>query len=163
MGLVPPCFDTYVWVEPADRAATLRAFIDAYVDEVRSDEPHFEAFVRTYVEGVPAPDDRAVLAELWRGDGEQVDDGFSIYLRARGHFDATMTLTREGAVVLGLSLDDPGNSPRVWKRGEKLGKILMAEFGAPAAMGGVEVPPPQSRQEWEGEKRTEFRIGALAS
>lgn len=159
---MPPCFDTYVWVEPADRAATLRAFIDAYVDEVRPGDSRFEAFVRTYVDGMRRPDDLEALAELWRGDGVRVDDCFSIYLGARRHFDATMTLTKEGAVVLGLSLDDPWNDLKVWKRGEKLGAALMAEFAGQAAMGGVEISPPQSREEWVGEERTEFRIGAIS-
>lgn len=158
---MPPSFDTYVWVEPADRAATLRAFIDAYVDNVRPGNSRFEAFVRTYVDGLRWPDDLEALAELRRDAGTQVDGCFSIYLRARKHFDAITTLTREGAVVLGLSLDDPTNDPRVWKRGEKLAKALMAEFDGSAAIGGVEVPPPQSRQEWESAERTEFRIGTV--
>ena len=163
MGLVPPCFDTYVWAEPAERAATLRAFIDVYVDTVRPGDSRFEAFVRTYVEESPREGDRAELAELRRDGSVQVDDCFSIYVRALKHFDATMTLTREGAVVLGLSLNDPDNDPRVCKRGEKLGKVLLAEFDGLAALGGVEVPPPQSRQEWAAEERTEFRIGSVMS
>jgi hypothetical protein len=161
MVLVPPCFDTYVWVEPADRAATLRAFIDAHVDAVRPGDSRFEAFVRTYVDGLRRPDDLEALADLGRDEAVKVDC-FSIYLRARKHFDATMTLTREGAVVLGLSADDPDNDPRVWKRCEKLGEVLMAQFDGRAAMGGVEVPPPQSRHEWESAERTEFRIGDLS-
>jgi hypothetical protein len=134
---------------------TLRAFIDEYVDQVRPGDSRFEAFVRTYVDSAQLPDDLAALEEL------QGDEGLSIYLRARKHFDATMTLTAEGAVVLGLSIDDPDNDPRVWKRGEKLGRAVMVQFGGQAAMGGVEVPPPQSRREWAAEERTEFRVGLL--
>ena len=155
MVLVPPCFDTYVWVDPVDRAATLRAFIEAHVDVVRSRGPRFEAFVRTYVDGVPDPDDGVMMEDLRRGEA------LAIYARALKHFDATMTLTKEGAVVLGLSVDDPDNDPRVWRRGERLGKALMAQFGGVAAMGGVEVPPPRSRQECSAEERTEFRIGSV--
>lgn len=158
---MPPTFDTFVWVEPADRAATLGAFIDAYVDDVRPGSSRFEAFVRTYVDGLRRPADLEALAELRRDAGVQVDDCFSIYLRARKHFDAIVTLTREGAVVLGLSIDDPTNDPRVWKRGEKVAKLLMVEFDGLAAMGGVEIPPPQSRQEWESAERTEFRLGRI--
>jgi hypothetical protein len=159
---MPPCFDTYVWVAPTDCAATLRTFIDAYVDQVRPGDSRFDAFVRTYVDGLRRADDLEALADLQAGDRVQVADCLSIYLRARKHFHATMTLTREGAVVLGLSLDDPWNDPKVWKRGEKVGGALMAQFGGRAAMGGVEIPPPQSRQEWESESRTEFRIGAVS-
>ena len=152
---VPPCFDTYVWVEPVDRAATLRSFIEAYVDVVRPRSPQFEAFVRTYVDETPDPGDEVMIEELRRGEA------LAIYVRALKHFDATMTLTREGAVVLGLSVDDPDNDPRVWKRGEKLAKVLMTQLGAVAAMGGVEVPPPRSRREWSAEERTEFRLGTV--
>ncbi|WP_157413016.1 hypothetical protein [Aeromicrobium sp. Root236] len=159
MGVVPPCFDAYVWVEPADRAATLRAFLDAYVDQVRPGDSRFEAFVRTYVDESPHEGDREALAELRRDDALQVDDCFSLYLRARNHFDAIVTLTRDGAVVLGLSLDDPYGRPAVGKQALKLAKALMAELDAVAAMGGIEVPPPQSRQEWADAARTEFRIG----
>jgi len=59
-----------------------------------------------------------------------------------------VTVTREGALVLGLSLDDPDNTPESRHEASGLMAALGSEFDAAAAVGGVELAPAQSRDEW---------------
>jgi hypothetical protein len=142
---VPPCFDVYVWVEAADQAEVLSRFIDRYVDDDDPDDPRFGAFVRTFVTRQPLPEDREALAELRR---DESSDAFSLYLRAPSHECAMITVTREGALVLGLSLDDPDNAPETVQAAAALMGVLRSEFDAVAGVGGVELAPAQSLAEW---------------
>jgi hypothetical protein len=57
-------------------------------------------------------------------------------------------MTGEGALVLGLGLDDPDNAPETVRAAAALMNVLKTEFGAEAAVGGVELAPAQSRSEW---------------
>lgn len=146
MPCVPPCFDVYVWVEAAVRAEVLSRFIDRYVDRDQPGDPRFDAFVRTYVAQRPLPADQAQLAELQRD--ESSGGAFSLYLHAIAHEAAIVTMTREGALVLGLSLDDPDNAPETRDQAAVLMAALRFEFNAAAAVGGVELAPAQSHDEW---------------
>jgi hypothetical protein len=156
---VPPTFDSYVWVTRGDRAAVLSRFIDRYVDPERPGDPRFDAFIRVYVTELPAPGDLESLAELRRDD--QAVEGFSIYLHAREYWGAIITVTEEGALVLGLSLDDPLNSPQTVEQASTLMRSLITEFHAEAGVGGGELPPPQSAKEWRDEGLVVLREGIL--
>lgn len=143
---MPPTFDVYVWVDPADPADVLSRFIERYVDVDQPGDPRFDAFFRTFVLQQPHPEDSAALAELRH---EKSPDGaFSLYLHAIAHEGAIVTVTGEGALVLGLSLDDPDNAPETVGAAAALMNVLKSEFGAKAAVGGVELAPAQSRGEW---------------
>lgn len=87
------------------------------------------------------------------------EQGFSLYLRAKNHYEAIITITEEGDLVLGLGLDDPDNSPEVWERGHALMAALRTEFGAIGGVGGVELPPAQSGSEWADEAMVQVREG----
>jgi hypothetical protein len=144
---MPPTFDVYVWVDSADQVDALSLFIDRYVDVDQPGDPRFDAFVRTFVLQQPQPGDPAELADLRRQENSP-DGVFSLYLRATVHEGAIVTVTAEGALVLGLSLDDPYNAPETVHAAAALMNVLKSEFGAEAAVGGVELAPAQSRREW---------------
>ncbi len=107
---MPPCFDVYVWAISHDRPAVLSRFIDRYVDTDHPGNPRFEAFIRTFVTQDPALGDHDAWAEL-RREPDAVE-AFSLYLQAKAYHEAIITVTEEGAVDLGLGLDDPENDPR---------------------------------------------------
>jgi hypothetical protein len=144
---MPPTFDVYVWVDSPDQVDVLTRFIDRYVDVDEPGDPRFGAFSRTFVLQQPHPGDSAALAELRRHE-KSPDGAFSLYLRSIVHEGAIVTVTEEGALVLGLSLDDPYNAPETVHAAAVLMNELKAEFGAEAAVGGVELAPAQSRSEW---------------
>jgi hypothetical protein len=154
---VPPCFDVYVWVRSDDRQALLSRFIDRYVDRAHPGEPRFEPFMRTFVAREPLPGDAAMLAELRRD--EHADSAFSLYLRAVGFYGAIVTLTEEGDVVFGLSIDDPMDDPVAERRAFEVLTGLVEELGGSSGIGGVELPPPQSLAEWSA-CGAEFRVGS---
>lgn len=156
---VPPCFDVYIWVEPDERASTLSRFVADYVDSANPGEPRFDAFLRTYVTAAPMPGDSDALAELCR-DPDAVS-AFSLYLRARDFYGAIVTLTEEGAVVLGLSIDDPLDEPDVEPRASDLIASMMEEFNGKAGVGGVELAPPQSAEEWADDGLITMRMGSI--
>ncbi|WP_125781302.1 hypothetical protein [Amycolatopsis sp. WAC 01375] len=141
-----PVFDVYVWVEPGDRDGSLSRFIDRYVDVERPGDPRFPAFVRTFVSYDPAHGDADALAELRRDDA--AERAFSLYLRAIGYYGAIVTVTEEGAFVLGLSLDGPLNASETTREAADLMAALMVEFAATGGIAGVELAPPQSAAEW---------------
>ncbi|MGW1671321.1 hypothetical protein [Streptomyces sp. NPDC002324] len=155
---MPPCLDVYVWV-PQGTPEVFRAFIDRYVDTENPGDERLGAFMRTHVVGAPDEGDGRALAELGRG-ADSVG-AYSLYTRARGFYGAVITVTHDGAAVLGLSIDDPDDSPLTRETARRLLDQLRREFSAPAGIAGVEVPPPQSRAEWE-EQRVELRIGGVA-
>lgn len=156
---MPPCFDVYVWVDPADRAATLSRFIAGYVDSANPGDARFDAFLRTYVATAPLPGDAEALADL-RKEAD-ADSAFSIYLRARDFHEAIVTLTEEGAVVLGLGIDDPLNDPGVEAAASDLLAALMQEFEGKAGIGGAELAPPQSAEEWADDGLVMIRSGTI--
>ena len=156
---VPLCFDVYVWVRSDDRPATLARFVDRYVDRANPGDPRFDAFLRTFVAEQPLPDDAAALADL-RRDAD-ANSAFSLYLRAIGFHEAIVTLTEEGDVVLGLGLDDPMNDPAVERRASEVLAGLMDVFDGSAGLGGVELPPPQSRAEWAEDGLVMLRVGSI--
>jgi hypothetical protein len=154
---VPPCFDVYVWIEGHDRAGALSRFINRYVDLQDPGDPRFAAFVRTFVDQAPRQGDHDALLELRRAPA--AERAFSLYLHARHHHEAIITVTEEGALVLGIGLDDPDNSPEVSERGATLLASLREEFAARGGIGGVELAPPQSAAEWADESLVQVRQG----
>ena len=94
-----------------------------------------------------------------RDDSAQA--AFSLYLRAKEHAGAIVTLTEEGAVVLGLSLDDPENAPGTARTASGLMASLIAEFDAKCGMAGVELPPPQTQSEWMDDALVLLRQGTV--
>jgi hypothetical protein len=132
---MPPTFDAYAWVDARDQVAALSSFIDRYVDAEMPGDPRIYAFVRTFVSRDPDPGDAEALTELRQDDSAQAS--FSLYLRAKEHAGAIVTLTEEGAVVLGISLDDPENAPETAQTASALMASLIAEFDANC--GGVGV------------------------
>lgn len=156
---MPPCFDVYVWVRTGDRPAVLSQFIDRYVDAEHPGEPRFDAFVRTFIAREPAPGDLDALAELRRDT--YAAEAFALYLRAKAHYGAIITLTEEGDLVLGLSLDDPNNDPETMHRASGLMASLTEEFGARGGVAGAELPPPQSASEWKEDGLVMLRVGSV--
>lgn len=156
---VPPCFDVYVWIRSHDRPATLYDFVDRYVDRSDPGEPRFDAFLRTFVAETPSPGDAEALADL-RRDAE-TGSAFSLYLRAKDFHGAIVTLTEEGDIVLGLSLDDPLNDPDVERQAADVLARLMDEFGGSAGIGGGELAPPQSLAEWAEDGLVMLRVGSI--
>jgi hypothetical protein len=154
---VPPCFDVYVWVRSADRSASLSRFVDRYVDRADPGDPRFGAFIRTFVVETPQPDDCESLAELRRD--EDAKSAFSLYLRAIDFYQAIVTMSEEGDLVLGLSLDDPTDDPTVARQAAEVLAELMDEFEGCAGIGGVELPPPQSLAEWSEDALVLVRVG----
>jgi hypothetical protein len=156
---MPPTFDVYVWVNASDQVAALSRFIDRYVDAEQPGDPRFHAFVRTFISHDPAPGDAEELTELHRDHSTEA--AFSLYLRAKAHAGAIVTLTEEGAVVLGLSLDDPENAPQTIQTASALMASLIAEFDAQSGLAGVELPPPQSEPEWTNDALVLLREGTV--
>ena len=155
---MPPSVDVYVWLSRPD-PRLLSHFIKRYVNRGNPGDDRFAAFSRVYVENIESDDDRAGLAELRRGDA--LGDEFSLYVKARAYYGAILTITHEGAAVLGLSIDDPYGSPHVLVQARVLLEDLLAEFTSPAGCAGVELAPPQSRQEWEDDGLVQIRVGEL--
>ena len=89
----------------------LATFIDRYVDTDNPGDPRFDALVRVVVDQRPALGDGDALADLRRDPGAV--NAFSLYLRAKSHHGAIVTLTEEGDLVLGLEIDDPLDDPEV--------------------------------------------------
>jgi len=150
--------DVYVWLPRFDVDA-LTDFIERYVDDRNPGDDRLAAFVRAYITNSADDHDWAAIAALQRGDTS--DDAFSLYLKARSHYGAIITITREGAAVLGLSIDDPDNSPEVTAQARALLDQLRAEFASPAGCAGVELAPAHSRQEWEDDGLVQLRLGSL--
>ncbi|MDG6109837.1 hypothetical protein Daura_17610 [Dactylosporangium aurantiacum] len=150
--------DVYVWV-PQRRPGTVTAFVDRYVDRANPSDERLAAFIRAYGGGTADDADRSALDELRR---DASDPGLSLYLKARGYYHAIMTVTGEGALVLGLSIDDPDGSAAVAAQARALLDALREEFDAPAGRAGVELEPAHSRQEWDDEATVLFRSGAIA-
>ncbi|RHA44161.1 hypothetical protein [Cellulomonas rhizosphaerae] len=144
---MPPCVDVYVWIQANDRASALATFIDRYVDTGNPGDPRFDALVRVVVDERPAPGDDDALADL-RRDADSIN-AFSIYLRAKSHYEAIVTVTEEGGLVLGLGIDDPLNDPKVAVEAADLMADLKNEFHAVSGLAGVELAPPQSAPEWK--------------
>jgi hypothetical protein len=115
--------------------------------------------MRTYISGTPRGGDAEALGDLSKGEGS--DSGFSLYVRARNHHEAIITVTSDGAAVLGLGLDDPENSPQTLEQARRLLDRLREEFSSPAGIAGVELPPPQSRAEWYDDGLVQLRVGQI--
>jgi hypothetical protein len=151
---VPPCLDVHVWV-PGHNSETFKRFIDSYVNVDDPGDERFHAFRRVYVLGNANDTDAAALGELRIEDS----DAFTLYLRARDHYGAMITVTREEATVLSLSVDDPDRRPETLRQAEQLLEQLRQQFSAPAAVAGVELPPPIDRSDWQQEAFVLLRVG----
>ncbi|GAA2185536.1 hypothetical protein GCM10009848_15530 [Micromonospora lupini] len=149
------CWDVYVWV-PQRFPEVFQVFIDHYVNTDDPGDERLSAFTRTYITGTPTDADASALADLrWSGR-----EALTLYLRSPEYAWAMITITDDGAAVLGLSLDDPDNSPSVRQEAEQLIDQLRREFSSPAGIAGVEMPPPGSRQEWQDDQ-VQLRDGTL--
>ncbi|MGR6318773.1 hypothetical protein Q2K19_32150 [Micromonospora soli] len=155
---MPPCLDVYVWV-PGCEPDVFRAFVDRYVDVDDPGDERLHSFMRTYITGSPHSGDAEALQDLDRS--ADAGSGFSLYIRARNHYQAIITVTRDGASVLGLSLDDPDNSAQTLEQATDLLGRLRQEFSSPAGVAGVELPPAQSREEWNDDALVQLRVGEL--
>jgi hypothetical protein len=133
---MPPCLDVYVWV-PERNSEVLGRFIDSYVDTAASD---------------------TALDQLRLDNGSDV---ITLYLEARDPYQAIITLTRDGATVLGLSVDAPDDLPETLRQAERLMQQLRRQFSAPAGCAGVELPPAGDRSEWYEEAFVLLRTGEL--
>ncbi|XVQ83018.1 hypothetical protein ACQP2K_29815 [Microbispora siamensis] len=125
-----------------------------------TDDPgdeHFAAFRRVYLLGVASEADVSAIDELRPRAG---GGGFSLYLRGRDHQQAIITITDEGAAVLGVSVEASEDLALTVRRAEELVDVLRAEFSSPAGLAGVELPPPQKRSEWDDDGLVLLRVGA---
>ena len=153
---MPPCIDVYVWVDSCDCATVIGRFIDRYVDTCDPGDPRYYAFVRQFVWKKSRPGDREELAEIRRDDAR---NALSLYVHSRSHYQAIITITEEGGVVLGLSIDDADDDPDALRVVGELLSTLMSEFDASAGLADVELPPPQSRREWRDAWGALLRVG----
>lgn len=146
MDGVPPCLDVYVWVDGPRLREVLAEFVRRYVNVDDPGDARLEPFSRVWIQGEGTAVDHEALADLSRDPRRR--RAFSLYLRARHHLAAIITITEEGAAVLGLSIDDPDNSPETEDQAAELLIRLRGEFAALAGVVGVELPPPQCTSEW---------------
>lgn len=150
------CWDVYVWL-PQHTPEIWQRFIDHYVDTEAPGDDRLAAFRRTYVTGDPTAADTEALAELLPSDGGQA---FTLYLHGREHPWAMLTVAEGEAAVLGVSIDDPEESPAVREQAERMIDQLRREFDAPAGVAGVELPPPGSAQQWRDDQ-VQLRVGTI--
>ncbi|MFI7454908.1 hypothetical protein ACIBQX_46075 [Nonomuraea sp. NPDC049714] len=153
---MPPYLDVYVWV-PARDSQILGRFIDSYVNTAASDD-RLHVFMRVHVLGSASDTDHRALDELRLDSGRDV---ITLYLAARNHDEAIITLTRDGATVLGLSVEAPDDLPETLRQAEQLMRRLRQQFSAPAGCAGVELPPAGDRSEWYEEAFVLLRTGEL--
>ncbi|MFI6452489.1 hypothetical protein ACIBF6_13105 [Streptosporangium amethystogenes] len=152
---VPPCLDVYVWVSERS-PEVFGQFIAGYVNVDDPGDERFHAFERVYALGIANGADNKAL------DGLRLEeDAFTLYLRARDHYQAIITVTRDGAAVLGLSVDAPDDLSETLRQAERLVEQLQRQFSAPAGLAGVELPPARDRAEWEDEDFVLLRTGEL--
>jgi hypothetical protein len=154
---VAPCLDVYVWV-PKYNSETFGRFIDSYVNVDDPGDERFHAFTRVHVLGITNDTDDKALDELRL---EARDDAFTLYLRARDYYQAIIMITRDGATILGLSVDAPEDLPEALRQAEQLVEQLRQQFSAPAGLAGVELPPARDRSEWREEGLVLLRVGEL--
>ena len=102
------------------------------------------AFQRIYVHGTGTEEDVHSLAEQ---NWPQGSGAFTLYLEGRTYPRAMITMTVEGAAVLGLSVDEELWSEPV-EEAELLLRRLREEYSAPAGLAGWELPPPRWRAQW---------------
>lgn len=141
---MPPCLDVYVWVDSIT-PDSWRWFLDRHVHHVQLREPRWPSFRRKFIDGTGASNDDGIVAELAAVEG---DSAVTIYLRWVDHLGSSITITREGATVLGISLDDPLGERDIQDARDAL-TLLRASTGAVGGMIGVELPPPRDRMEWD--------------
>ncbi|MEV4219108.1 hypothetical protein [Nonomuraea sp. NPDC049725] len=137
---MPPCLDVYVWL-PECSSEVLGRFIESYVNAADDDE-RLHTLIRAHTQG-------------------GADDVSTLYLKARDHYQASITFTRDGATVLGLSVDAPDDLPETLRLAEQLMEQLRQQFAAPAGCAGVELPPAGDRSEWHEEALVLLRTGEL--
>ncbi|WP_066944081.1 hypothetical protein [Microtetraspora fusca] len=152
-----PCLDVYVWISER-RPETFMRFIESYVNAADPGDDRLHAFTRLHVIGTGSEADAEEVNEL-RFD--PADDAFTLYLRGREHYQAIITVTRDGAAVLGLSVEAPDDKLERLAQATRLVEQLRRQFSAPAGIAGVELPPPRDRVEWREEEQVELRVGAI--
>lgn len=151
--VMPPCLDdVYAWV-PAMEPDAWRWFVEQYVNPVQRGEPRWPSFRRKFIEGTGTPKDDEAVAELM---AVEAAPSVSIYLRGADHYQAMITVTREGAIVLGVSLDDPLGKRDI-EDGRAVLSDLFASCGATAGMIGIELSPPRDLVEWNAADPLERR------
>ncbi|MEW1838732.1 hypothetical protein AB0392_12320 [Nonomuraea angiospora] len=111
---MPPCLDVYVRV-PERNSEILGRFIHTYVNVAISDE-RLHAFMRVHILGIANDTDVKIINDVRLNDR---DEAFTLYLRARDHHHAIITFTRDGATVLGLSIDAPDDLPETLRQAEQ--------------------------------------------
>lgn len=153
---VPLCLDVHVWV-PGHSSETFERFIDSYVDVDNPGDERFHTFRRVHVLGIANDTDVMALQELRL----ECSDAFTLYLRARNHYGAMITVTREGTTVLSLSIDAPDQLPETLRQAEQLIEQLRQQFSAPSGVAGVELPPPIDHSDWQQEEFVLLRVGSL--
>jgi hypothetical protein len=147
---VPFCWDVYVWVEPDRVASVLPRFVERYVNGADPGESRFGPFLRVFVTGGASREDAEALVDL-RRVADSDSTAFSLYLAARDHYGAIVTITREGA----------DEDPDAAKQAAALIDVLRREFDSPAGIAGVELSPPQSRAEWDAAELVALRSGRV--
>jgi hypothetical protein len=154
---MPPCLDVYVWIPERD-PEVFKQFIDNYVNVDDPGDERLHAFTRVHITGIMNDTDGRALDELRLHES---DDAFTLYLRARTHYGAIITVTRDGATVLGLSIEAPDDLSETLSQAEQLMEQLRQQFSAPAGCAGVELPPAFDRSEWHDEGLVLLRVGEL--
>lgn len=148
---MPPCLDIYVWAPEMERDSWA-TFLGRYVNDVQDGEPRWPAFYRKHVEQVGYSADDGEVDELrWEEGGST-----TIYLRGIEHHGASITATRDGAFILGVSLDDPLGERDIEDARDVLADLLRTTGGTDGMI-GVELPPPADRSQWDHEEPMERR------
>ena len=132
-------WDVYVWV--GRDVVAVRDFFQRFVRTDPAD-PNGMAFQRVYLNGDGTADDLDRLADLrWGGARTR---SVTVYMRAAHHDGATVTVTDQGEFTLGLSLDDPTQSPDLEQEAAELIASLRDRYRAIEGRAGVELAPALS-------------------
>lgn len=149
---MPPCLDVYGLAD----ARTLDAawsFVSRWAAPEEFERPWTIA-----LDGAPAAAGERQAANLRAALGLGLDDPrqwYTLYLKSRDEkqaYRAMLTFTRDGKLVLGLSVDDAEEGPAPLLAARKLLETLKAEHGCRLGFVAGEESPPGDE--------TEFRAAA---
>jgi hypothetical protein len=150
---MPPCLDTYVWIDGRSQS-TIAAFLERYVDIERSADRGGEELMMLPLAFNGAEDDLALddwewvpvatLDDILAAGLAQPPRAFRVYLHTRDEdlCGAILCFTTDGGMVLGLSVDDPLNEPARLAVARSRLEQLSASFGARRGWIVGEEPPP---------------------
>jgi hypothetical protein len=156
---MPPALDVYVLTRRRD-ARTIEAFLERFVDraacEDRGDEEMMTLPLKHHgTQPLPKFIDyewvrAGTLTNMIATGLGPLQRCFSIYLRVTTPpiDQAIVSFTRDGQLVLGLSVDDPGASPQRLELAKRFLDELLDAYDGSCGYIAVEDPPPCDEAEF---------------